>query len=302
MPVQQGTLFDLTNDQPSSARSQIVQALWADWARVNSHRPYLLPFPWFGGKSIHLKWLLPLLPPCHHYCEPFGGSAAVLLNRPPSPIETYNDLNGDIVCFFRILRDRTDELIEALALTPHSRSEFVSACNRNISKLSDLERARRFFVRTVQGYSAVSLTAGSWAYSRGESRTNMSKATATARATILRLKAVADRLLRVQIENRPALDIIQRYDTPSTLFYCDPPYLRAVRPGGKGYDCEMTDQDHRDLAAALHRIQGRAAVSGYDCELYNELYAGWRKAVGPLKPLPAGRCRRKQREALWMNY
>lgn len=86
-----------------------------------------IAFGWYGGKFNHLDWLLPLLPSCHHYCEPFAGSAAVLLNREPSPVETYNDIDGEVVNFFRVLRDRTDELIKAIALTPFSREEFYLA-------------------------------------------------------------------------------------------------------------------------------------------------------------------------------
>src|SRR5436309_11271789 len=81
----------------------------------------LIPFGWYGGKFSHLDWLLPLLPKCHHYCEPFAGSAAVLLNRPPSPVETYNDLDGEVVHFFRVLRAEGEELQRLLALTPFSR-------------------------------------------------------------------------------------------------------------------------------------------------------------------------------------
>src|SRR5437763_7567247 len=87
-----------------------------------------LAFGWYGGKFSHLDWLLPLLPACHHYCEPFAGSAAILLNRPPSPVETYNDLDGEVVNFFRVLRTEKDKLIEAIALTPFSREEFSIAC------------------------------------------------------------------------------------------------------------------------------------------------------------------------------
>src|SRR5436309_2749785 len=81
-------------------------------------RKKLIPFGWYGGKFSHLDWLLPLLPDCHHYCEPFAGSAAVLLNRTPSPVETYNDLDGEVVNFFRVCRDHSEELTKAIALTP----------------------------------------------------------------------------------------------------------------------------------------------------------------------------------------
>src|SRR3989304_4527636 len=86
-----------------------------------------IAFGWYGGKYSHLDWLLPLLPPCHHYCEPFAGSAAVLLNREPSPVETYNDIDGEVANFFRVLRDQKDRLVEAIALTPFSREEFYLA-------------------------------------------------------------------------------------------------------------------------------------------------------------------------------
>ena len=82
-----------------------------------------IAFGWYGGKYSHLDWLLPLLPVCHHYCEPFSGSAAVLLNRDPAPVETYNDLDGEVVNFFRTLRDHKEELTELIGLTPFSREK-----------------------------------------------------------------------------------------------------------------------------------------------------------------------------------
>src|SRR5437660_9239549 len=92
--------------------------------RTHRRRNKLIAFGWYGGKFSHLQWLLPLLPPAHHYCEPFGGSAAVLLNRAPSPVETYNDLDGEVVNFFRVLRDDAERVMRAIALTPFSREEF----------------------------------------------------------------------------------------------------------------------------------------------------------------------------------
>src|ERR1700680_3894020 len=87
----------------------------------------LILFGWYGGKFSHLGWLLPLLPECYHYCEPFAGSAAVLLNREPSPVETYNDVDGEVVNFFKVLRDEREALIQAIAFTPFSREEFAIA-------------------------------------------------------------------------------------------------------------------------------------------------------------------------------
>ena len=109
----------------------------------------MIAFGWYGGKFSHLEWLLPLLPECHHYCEPFAGSAAVLLNRPPAPVETYNDIDGEVVNFFRVLRADKERLVEQIALTPFSREEFARACVYDRS-LDDLERARRFFIRARQ--------------------------------------------------------------------------------------------------------------------------------------------------------
>src|SRR5215210_6529897 len=102
-----------------------------------------IAFGWYGGKYSHLDWILPLLPHAQHYCEPFGGSAAVLINRPPSPVETYNDLDGEVVNFFAVLRDQKDTLIEAIGLTPFSRAEFELAIDGPSKGISDLERARR---------------------------------------------------------------------------------------------------------------------------------------------------------------
>src|SRR5437868_12008199 len=113
-------------------------------AVTSLRQPKVIPFGWYGGKYSHLDWLLPLLPPCHHYCEPFAGSGAVLLNRPPSPVETYNDLDGEVVNFFRVLRTQKERLIEAIGLTPFSREEFSLACVLDPT-LEPLERARRFY-------------------------------------------------------------------------------------------------------------------------------------------------------------
>src|SRR5688500_6940236 len=125
-----------------------------DKTKQNGHlvrkRKKKIAFGWYGGKFSHLDWLLPLLPEAHHYCEPFAGSAAILLNREPSPVETYNDIDGEIVNFFRVLRDKRGALVEAIGLTPFSREEFYLSLNGTGKGFSDLERARRFFVRARQ--------------------------------------------------------------------------------------------------------------------------------------------------------
>jgi DNA adenine methylase len=141
-----------------------------------SRRRKLIAFGWYGGKFSHLDWLLPLLPPCHHYCEPFAGSGAVLINRPPSPVETYNDLDGEVVNFFKALRDHKAELTEKIGLTPFSREEFGLACELDCD-LGPVERARRFYVRARQVRTGLAQTAslGRWANCKDTTRAGMSE-------------------------------------------------------------------------------------------------------------------------------
>jgi DNA adenine methylase len=180
-----------------------------------SERKKLIPFGWYGGKFSHLDWLLPLLPDCHHYCEPFAGSGAVLLNRDASPVETYNDLDGEVVNFFRVLRDEKESLVEAIGLTPFAREEFSIACEVS-PDLTALERARRFFIRARQVRTGLAQTAtiGRWANCKNTSRAGMSGVISRWLGSVKDLPDVAERLLRVQIENRPATNVIRLYDSP----------------------------------------------------------------------------------------
>ena len=263
----------------------------------------LIVFGWYGGKYSHLDWLAPLLPPCEHYCEPFAGSAAVLLNREPSPVETYNDLDGEVVNFFRMLRCGKDELIRAITLTPFSREEFARACELD-PNASDLERARRFFVRARQVRTGLAqkATIGRWANCKNTSRAGMSGVVSRWLGSVDHLPWVAERLLRVQIENRPAVDVIRLYDSETTLFYCDPPYIHSTRGDKNAYGIEMTDQDHRDLAEVLNGARAKIAVSNYQCDLMDELYplGKWRKHVAQPKTNHATKGTRT--EVLWTNY
>jgi DNA adenine methylase len=263
----------------------------------------LIPFGWYGGKFSHLAWLLPLLPKCHHYCEPFAGSGAVLLNRFPSPIETYNDLDGEAVNFFRVLRDEKEKLVEAIGLTPFSREEFALACKLN-PKLSSLERARRFYVRARQVRTGLAQTAslGRWANCKNTSRAGMSGVISRWLGAIDNLPQIAERLLRVQIENRPAINIIRLYDSPQTLFYCDPPYIHDTRGDAKAYGYEMTDAEHSELAKLLNKVRGMVAVSNYQCALMDDLYPSpkWHKTRSAARTNHATKGTRI--EVLWTNY
>lgn len=268
-----------------------------------SRRKKLILFGWYGGKFSHLGWLLPLLPDCHHYCEPFAGSAAVLLNRSPSAVETYNDLDDEVCNFFRVLRDKPEELARKIGLTPFSREEFGRACTLD-PDISPLERARRFYVRARQVRTGLAQTAsiGRWANCKNTSRAGMSGVVSRWLGGVNSLPEIAERLLRVQIENRPAVDVIKLYDSPETLFYCDPPYVHSTRGDAKAYKFEMTDVQHVELAAALNSVQGMVAFSNYDCHLLDRLYPRqrWFKHVSAPKTNHATKGTR--REVLWTNY
>lgn len=265
-------------------------------------RKKLIAFGWYGGKYSHLEWLLPLLPSCHHYCEPFGGSAAVLLNRIPCPVETYNDLDGEVTTFFRVLRDDGDGLVRAIGLTPFSREEFFIACSTNGHKIDDAERARRFFIRARQVRTGLAQTAtiGRWANCKNTSRAGMSGVVSRWLGSVETLPYIAERLLRVQIENRPALEVIRLYDDKQTLFYCDPPYPHSSRRDSKAYGNEMTDEGHGELSRALRRIKGKAAISGYRCDVMDSLYKDFKRYDAPLKLCHS--VKKPRREALWVNY
>ena len=260
-------------------------------------------FGWYGGKYSHLDWLLPLLPECHHYCEPYGGSAAVLLNRSPAPVETYNDIDGDVVNFFQVLRDQPKALFKAIALTPFSREEFLKAtATIGNKKVRAVERARMFYVRARQTRTglAQSATLGRWANCMNTSRSGMSGVVSRWLGGVEGLGDIVDRILRVQIENRPAPEIIRIYDSPTTLFYCDPPYLHSTRGDSKAYGFEMDEFEHHVLAEELQDVKGLAAISGYRCDLMDKLYKGWRRFDAPLKNCHS--IKEPRQECLWMNY
>lgn len=263
----------------------------------------LIAFGWYGGKYSHLDWLLPYLPNVHHYCEPFAGSGAVLINRVPAPVETYNDLDGEVVNFFRVLRDHKDELIEKISLTPFSREEFAMACEID-STLTEVERARRFYIRARQVRTGLAQTAslGRWANCKNTSRGGMSGVVSRWLGGISQLEEIATRLLRVQIENRPAIDAIRLYDSPDTLFYCDPPYIHSTRGDSNAYAYEMTNKDHMQLAEILNNVQAKVALSNYDCALMEDLYPAdkWTKIMAPEKTIHSTKGVR--RECLWINY
>ncbi len=262
----------------------------------------LIAFGWYGGKFSHLDFLLPLFPGgAEHFCDVYGGSAAVLMNVGPYPVETYNDIDSEVVNFFSTLRSQQGKLIKAIALTPFSREELKQACS-NEQGLSKLERARRFYVRARQTRTGLAQRSskGRWAHCVLTSRAGMAGAVSRWLGSVEALPEIAQRFQRVQIENAPALEVIARYDTDGTLFYLDPPYVHAARSDVSAYGHEMADADHEQLAETLRVIKGRAIVSGYRTELYERLFRGWNRVDAPVRLCHSVRAPRQ--ESVWMNF
>src|SRR5262249_19555444 len=203
---------------------------------------------------------------------------------------------------FRVLREQLDHLLKAVVLTPFCREEFYHAVNADGDTLSDLERARRFFVRARQARTGLAQTAslGRWANCKRTSRAGMSGVVSRWLGSVEMLPETCQRLLRVQIENRPAIEAIQLYDDRDTLFYCDPPYPHETRGDSRAYLFEMNEAEHRRLAATLNRCKGKAAISSYRCDLIDEVYRGWRRFDAPVKQCHS--IKKPRQEAVWMNY
>jgi len=262
----------------------------------------MIAFGWYGGKYSHLDFILPHLPSdAVHFCDVYGGSAAVLINREPALIETYNDIDSELVNFFEILRDYGEELIKTISLTPFSREELIKACQLE-QNLTDLERARRFYVRARQTRTGLAQTSseGRWAHCVLTSRAGMAGAVSRWLGAAEGLPEIVQRLQRVQIENAPALEIIERYDTQDTLFYLDPPYVHDSRGDSKAYGFEMTDSEHFELSILLNQIKGRAVISGYRSNLYDKLFKNWIRIDAPVKTCNSSKSDRQ--ESLWLNF
>ncbi len=252
-----------------------------------------LPVRYFGGKWRIADWILSYIPPHMTYCEPFCGGAAVFFRKPPSRIEVLNDRNGDIVNFFDVLRDRTEEMIRLLELTPYSRAELLRAQEPTEDPL---ERARRFYIRMNQAYGPGTRTKPGWRYQTQD--TSWGRVIDRWNHSTSHLDAAARRLRAAYIECDDALKVIARFDGPETVFYVDPPYVHAVRTGRNDYAFEMTESQHRDLAAALHEIAGGALLSGYPSDLYDMLYQGWHRVETESR---VNKAKSTRTEVLWIS-
>lgn len=232
------------------------------------------PAPYFGSKQRVADWIVSLLPDHDHYVEPFAGGLSVLLAKQRSRMETVNDLDHELMVFWRVLRDRPDELLRACFLTPHSRAELAATWD---ATTDELELARRIWCRLAQGRSGTLRNTG-WRHyiDPAGSFTSMP---GYLEAYANRLAAAAERLRGVSLEALPALDLIARYGArPNVLLYVDPPYLGTTRGWGNNYRIEMKGEpEHRALAAALADCKATVVLSGYDSPLYTELYDGWHR-------------------------
>lgn len=257
-----------------------------------------------GGKWRMAPWIISHLPTDHDvYVEPYSGSAAVLLRKQRSSIEVYNDLDGDVVNFFRVLRERPDELVRAITWTPYAQAEqklSLEPCD------DPLERARRLYVRS---YLTISGPTAQWnsgwrrqkVLSRGRSGESRMKTAATSFMETDHLYEIANRLRGVTIESENALALIGRYDQSRAVFYVDPPYVTESRTRwqASAYQHEMTDDDHRQLAAVLHNCDGMVLLSGYRSDLYDELYRDWHHVTRDVRT--NGNTDRMATEYLWLN-
>jgi DNA adenine methylase len=238
------------------------------------------PFTYYGGKQQVADVIVALLPPHEHYVEPFAGSLAVLLAKPPSLVETVNDLDGDVMNLWRVLRDQPEEFERACALTPHSRVEAAQAEWDGIEGLTDVERARRVWVRLTQCRSRSTGRRTGWRCFPNPRGPHPSMPEYLA-AYVGRMAPIAARLRGVSLECLPALEIIRRYGQhPGNLLYCDPPYPASARPLAVGdeYAHELrTDDDHAELIEALIGCRAAVALSGYASELYDGMLARWNR-------------------------
>ncbi len=260
---------------------------------------------WPGAKWKLAPWIIKNLPEDHFtYCEPFGGSAAILLSKTPSKAEVYNDLDSNLVNFFQAIRNHRDELVRRLKYTPYSREEY-EACWAALQEPFDdpVEQARCFATTVFQARSSM-IRAGAptgwriWAKESDFSQTPGDQWAQYAE----RIEAVADRLRKVQIENRPALEVIKTQDSPGTLFYVDPPYVEETRQTKKHYQHEMGAGDdntanHLELLNCLKKVQGKVVLSGYDNELYRDVLADWTV----MSRMSRADCRAKRVEVVWLN-
>lgn len=233
----------------------------------------ITPIRYSGGKTRQTRDIIPLLPDSDMYVEPFAGAASILLHKDPVPVEVLNDANEYVVDFFRALRSDTDRLIEDIRATPYSRREFVRATQHPSPEDADVvERARRFYIRCMMSVSSTPATAteGDWArVRRPDTQGGVARPVDAFQPDAEDLRAVADRLKRVQLEARDALRVIEEYDHADAVLYCDPPYIGSTLTERKYGDLELSRDEHREFLDAVTGLDARVAVSSFRNEMYD---------------------------------
>jgi DNA adenine methylase len=265
-------------------------------AQETPSRPLLR---YHGGKWNLADWIISHFPPHRVYVEPYGGAASVLLSKERSYGEVYNDLDGEIVNLFRMVREHPKRLMRMLAWTPFSRNEY-----RNAFEIVEdpVEMARRMIIRSFMGFGSNAINRAVKSGFRANSNRSGTTPAHDWANYPPNVRRIARRLRGVVIENRPAAEIIAQHDSSETLFYLDPPYVHATRAldimhGDHGYAHEMSNDEHRTLAEQLRGVGGMVVLSGYHGELYDELYEGWERVErGALADGASPRI-----EVLWLN-
>lgn len=252
-----------------------------------------------GGKWKLAPWIISLMPKHRIYVEPFAGAASVLMRKPRSYAEVYNDRWDTVVNVFRVLRDKrkSRRLMRALKLTPFARTEFMATY---AGEADDVELARRTILRSFAGFGSAS-TNGDYAtgFRANSHRSGTTPAHDWANYPE-HVSAFTDRLAGVCIENKDAFTLIPQHDSPKTLFFVDPPYVhssRNMKRGNAAYACEMTNGDHSALASVLLPLRGMVMLCGYESDLYSELYSGW-ELIRRRSMADGARVRT---ECLWLN-
>ena len=263
-------------------------------------KPIRSPVKWHGGKHYLCHKIIDLFPPHNTYVEPFGGGASVLLNKQPSPVEVYNDLDHSITRLFRVIRDDPDRFQKLLAMTPYSEVEFAV----DLPETNDeTELARRDFVRWRMSLGG---RGKAFSYTKHRVRRGMADVVSGYLSIIDDiLPLIVERLRSVQFTERSAPDVIRIWDSPETLFYCDPPYVHSTRNKRTldAYGVEMSEADHRELANVLRKATGRIILSGYPSPLYDELYEDWTHLDSDVANHASGTTTKsRMTERLWCNW
>lgn len=251
-----------------------------------------------GAKWGVAEWIIGYFPRHHSYLEPFFGSGAVLFRKNRSAIETINDLDGDVVNLFEWIRKDPERLAREIYFTPYARDEYERAYAAKDTETDSFQRAIDFYVRMMMGHGF--RTTGEkvgWKNDvQGREASYATKQWCSLPQIILQ---AAERLRGVQIENRPAVDLIQRFNHPNVLIYADPPYMLSTRYGAKKqYRHEMTDDDHMELLELLKAHAGPVIISGYQSKQYDASLRGWYKATRKTRTQTTA----ERQEVLWMNF